>query len=80
MHHLAVTLMSSLLPNETGGLAHVMLHNKRIQHGVENDLSRTSKNVQTSTLLSKLMTRQPITEEDLQENDFGIFYVLSEFF
>ena len=77
--HLAVTLVSSVLPEETDGLADLMLHNKRIQQGVYNDVSRSSKNVRTSTLLTKLMTKQPISQHDLQPQEYGNCFQLKCF-
>ena len=71
VRHLAVSVMSSLLPEETDGLAELMCHNKKVQQDVYNDLKKSSQNVRTSNLLNKVLTRQTITNEDLEPQEYG---------
>ena len=53
-----------------------MLHDKKVQQGVYNDLSRAQKKMWSSTLLTKLMTHQPISEQDLQRKEYGNHFLL----
>ena len=74
--HLAVNLVMSVLPEDSDWLADLMLHDKKVQQGVYNDLSRAQKKMWSSTLLTKLMTHQPISEQDLQRKEYGNHFLL----
>ena len=63
--HLTVTLVTSTLPEETDGLADLMLHN--VPQGVYN-LSRSTKQVWTSNFADKAYDKNMQMSEQKNEN------------
>ena len=74
IRYLAVTVVSTVLPEERRDLAQLMLHHETVQQSTYNDANSTFKNIRIANILNKVMTKRRITEEDLAERDFGNIY------
>ena len=71
MRHLAVTLVSTLLPKETGDLAKHMIHSEATQQQHYNDSGASFKVVRVSKLVNKVLTKKQITANDLSDAQYG---------
>ena len=72
LRHLAVTVVSAVLPKEDGkALCELMDHSEEVQQAVYNDCLKTNRKVRISNILYKMMTNKVVTTEDLEEEEYG---------
>ena len=55
-----------------------MDHSEVVQQSIYNDCLKTKRKIRISNILQKMLTNQKVTEEDLQEEEYGkhFFYEL----
>jgi hypothetical protein len=72
LRHLAVTIFSAILPEETRDLASLMTHSVATQQKKYNESQTTAKNVRVANLLSKILQGKVLTGDDFTPQDYGL--------